>query len=272
MEKRFKFTGTGDALFGKFLLGMFLTIITLGIYLPWFVVNLSKFVYENTTLSGSEKGEMRLEFRGIGGQLFNICLGGLFLTVVTLYIYYGWFLANLIKFSYDNSVAKASDGTEYKLQFNGTGGELFGTILVGGLLTMITFGIYGPWFAVELMKLIAKRTVIIENGSQIGNTAFVATGGQLFGTVLVGFLLTLITFGIYIPWFWVKMARFYAENTTITVNDVRHVGAFDGKGGEFFVLNFVGGLLTMVTFGIYGAWFICKIWTFKINHTAFVPR
>jgi uncharacterized membrane protein YjgN (DUF898 family) len=272
MEKRFTFTGSGGALFVQFLVGIILTVITLGIYAPWFAIKLTKFVYDNTTLSGSAKGGMRLEFRGTGGQLFVTYLVGILLTIITLGIYGPWFWAKLIKFFSDNSVARAGDGTEYKLQFNGTGGQLFVTCLVGYLLTIITLGIYGPWFAVKLMKLIAQKTAILETGHPAGNIAFVATGGQLFVTLLVGVLLTIITLGIYGAWFAVKLTKFYTENTEITVNGIRHAGTFGGTGGQFFVLNLVGYLLTIITLGIYGAWYICKIWKFKINNTAFVPR
>jgi hypothetical protein len=42
------------------------------------------------------------QFHGTGGEFFVTLLVGLLLTVITLYIYYPWFLVNLWKFQYNN--------------------------------------------------------------------------------------------------------------------------------------------------------------------------
>jgi uncharacterized membrane protein YjgN (DUF898 family) len=272
VENRLEFRGTGGALFVKLLVGLLLTLLSLGIYLPWFIVSLTKFLYENTSVKGTKKGELQLEFVGSGGQLFLLSLMGVILTTITLGIYGAWFTAKIVRYFADNSVAKALDGAEYRLQFIGTGSQIFVTVLVGYLLTMITFGIYGAWFAVKFTRLIAENTVVLENGLSIGSIEFVATGGQLFVILLVGYLLTLITFGIYSAWFAVKLIKLYSENTEFTINGTRYLGSFSGTGGEFFVLNLIGYLLSIVTLGIYSPWYFCRLWKFQINHTAFLVR
>jgi uncharacterized membrane protein YjgN (DUF898 family) len=78
MEKRFHFNGTGGALFVKFLIGGILTAITFGIYYAWFVTNVMKYLSENLTVQGTQKGDLRLEYRGTGGALFvKLLVGGL---------------------------------------------------------------------------------------------------------------------------------------------------------------------------------------------------
>jgi uncharacterized membrane protein YjgN (DUF898 family) len=263
------FQGTGGELFVTFLVGYLLTAITFGIYAPWFYCKMMNFELSNTTLGPTRRGDLRLEFTGKGGELFVTFLVGYLLTALTAGIYGAWFMCKLIKFFNNNTTATAQDGTRYRFNFEGTGGELFVTVLVGTLLTAITFYIYLPWYICKMRKLIYTRTAILENEQPVGNLDFEGTGGALFGAAFVGALLTGITFGIYMPWFQVKMKKFYAENTRVHYQGRVFSGAFNGTGGEFFVTFLVGYLLTMVTFGIYMPWFIIKLWKFDTNNLEF---
>src|SRR5262245_43104397 len=93
------------------------------------------------------------------------------------------------------------------IEFKATGGELFKKLFVGFLLCSITFGIYYPWFLVLLQKMIMQKTTIRndEEELQLDHTA---TGGQLFKNMFLGYLFTMWTFGIYLPWFAMRMIRF----------------------------------------------------------------
>ena len=209
---RANFQGTGGELFVTYLVGALLTSITFGIYASWFFCKIANFVYSNTTLGPTRRGELRLEFTGRGGELFVTFLVGYLLTLITAGIYMPWFMCKLIKFFTNNITATAQDGTRFRLHFEGTGGELFVTFLVGGLLSAITFYIYLPWFICKLRKVLYQRTAILENEQPVGNLDFDGTGGEYFVTVLVGGLLTGITFGIYAPWFMIKLWKFDLNN------------------------------------------------------------
>ncbi|MDD5306130.1 MAG: DUF898 family protein [Deltaproteobacteria bacterium] len=271
MEKTFEFRGTGGGLFVKYLVGILLTMITFGIYAPWFVVSLLKYVLEHTRMRGTDKGMLKLDFKGTGGRLFVINLVGGLLTLVTFGIYGAWFVAKLLHYIAENTEARAEDGTTYALRFNGTGGTIFVTYLVGMLLTMITFGIYGAWFCCKLTKVIFSNTEILQGGQPHATIDFVATGGSLFVTFLVGYLLTLVTLGIYACWFQVKLYKFFSEGTRVTSGGETLAGDFTGTGGQFFVLNLVGILLTIITLGIYGAWYMTKVLRFRTENTRFAP-
>jgi uncharacterized membrane protein YjgN (DUF898 family) len=265
MVKRFEFQGTGGALFGKFFIGMILTMITFGIYYPWFLVSLNKYIYENSTLK-TDGGDVRFEFVGNGGQLFGIWIIGAILTMITLGIYGPWFMVNVTKYFWENSRGKAADGTIYTLRFDGNGGDLFITIFVGYVLTFITIGIYGAWFVCNLNKYFAVNTTILEGSNPVGKADFTGTGGQLLGTWIVGMILTFITFGIYGAWFAVKLFKFFYGNTKVTINNENYVGGFSGTGGEYFIINFVGYILTAITFGIYGAWYACNLIKYQLEN------
>jgi uncharacterized membrane protein YjgN (DUF898 family) len=263
------FQGTGGELFVTALVGALLSAITLYIYMPWFICKMARFLTANTTLGPTRRGDLRLDFSGQGGELFVILLLHGFLTAITLYIYMPWFMVKLIKFSLDNTNAVAPDGTRYRLQFDGTGGELFVTFLVGALLSAITLYIYLPWFICKIRKTIYSRISILENEQPVGNFDFEGTGGELFVTFLVGALLSAITLYIYLPWFMVKLKKFNAANTRIHYQGRTFAGEFHGTGGEFFVVNLVGLLLTMITLYIYFAWYQVNLWKFEYNNLEF---
>ena len=220
-------------------------------------------------MSGGGVGGVRPNFQGTGGELFVTFLVGYLLTVITLGIYGPWFFCKLQNFVLSNMTLGPTRRGDLRLEFTGKGGELFVTFLVGYLLTLITLGIYMPWFMCKLRKVLYTRTAILENEQPVGNLDFEGTGGQLFVTALVAGLLTVITLYIYLPWAQVKMTKFWVENTRIHYQGRVFAGAFHGTGGEYFVTFLVGYLLTLVTLGIYMPWFLIKLWKFDFNNHEF---
>ena len=266
-EARGDFSGTGGELLGQLLVGYILTLITFGIYGPWFMCKFANFIAERVSYGPTAKGTVRFRFEGQGGDLFVTFLVGYLLTMVTFGIYSPWFMCKLSKFYADNTVATTDDGTTYKPDFQGQGGDLFVTFLVGYLLTAVTFGIYGPWFICKMNKWFSENTKITKNGQVVGGLDFTGQGGDLLVTFIVGYLLTMITFGIYMPWFQVKMLSFNAENTKIDVDGSRLGMRFTGQGGELFVIILVGYLLSIVTLGIYMFWMIAKLLKWQLSNT-----
>lgn len=263
------FKGTGGELFVELIVGAILLVVTLGIYTPWFVCKLNRYVYARTTLGPTQRGDLQLQFTGTGGDLFVTFIVGGLLTMVTLGIYGAWFLTNLMKFMASNSLAAAPDGTRYRLRYTGTGGELFATLIVNAILTVITFGIYAPWFMCKLNQAIYQKTEILENDQLVGGFDFRGHGGDLFVTYLVGYLLTLVTLGIYGAWWQVNLFQFFARGTHVRVHDRELVGDFVGTGGELFVTFLVGYILTMLTLGIYSFWFMARLLAFQYNNHVF---
>ncbi len=83
--KESKFDGGLLGLIGIGLLSVFLTIITLGIGLPWATCIRERWYAAHTIIDGN-----RLRFDGTGGQLFGNYIKWLLLTIVTLGIYSFW--------------------------------------------------------------------------------------------------------------------------------------------------------------------------------------
>ena len=271
MPVKGEFSGTGGELFGKLIVGAILSMLTVGIYLPWYIVSLVQYVCSKTTLRGTTRGDLTLRFGGTGGALFVAGLVGFLLTSITFGIYAPWFVVNLQKYFVDNLTAQAADGTTYGGRFKGTGGEFLAPLIIGALLTAITFGIYAPWFACKMTKMIHERTFVVSRDAEIGHFDFIGTGGAMGTMLLVGALLTAVTFGIYFPWFQVKQLKFVAGHTRLSVGGQTYAGEFSGTGGEHFKIELVGALLTSVTLGIYSFWFLANLLRFQINHVAFAP-
>ena len=158
MQIRASFHGTGGELFGKMFVGMLLCGITAGIYLPWFIVGLQRYISDNTVVHGTPRGDIRVQFTGTGGELFKIGFIGAILTGLTAGIYGFWLMAGITRFYTDHTAGTANDGTAYRLRFTGTGGQIFGALIVGAILCGITFGIYMPWYICRLSRLFADET------------------------------------------------------------------------------------------------------------------
>ena len=165
-----------------------------------------------------------------------------------------------------------ADGRQYRLNFGATGGDLILPMIIGGLLSSITFGIYLPWFICNLRKLVMDKLTIQsvspQSSEQIGRFEFVGTGGGLIGTFLLGMILTGITFGIYMPWFQVNLQKFYLRNTGIHVGSRSYRGDFTGTGGELLWLM-LSGVLIPLTFGMYVFWLVVKQQRFSLGNTKF---
>ena len=96
-----------------------------------------------------------------------------------------------------------------KFAFHGTGLGFLGTWLINMLLCVVTFGLYGPWACVAILKWLAGNTTI--DGQRL---VFRGTGIGFFGQYLLILVLTVITLGIYSPWGYCRLMRWMTENTS----------------------------------------------------------
>lgn len=264
---RFEYLGQPTELLGKGLLALLLLCITFGFAAPWIAVWLRQYTYSKIRIH-TEAGVLNPEFTGTGFLCFVQVFLSYFLVCLTLGIYAPWYLANVIRFFVNNSHAVGSDGTRYRLEYTGTGGELFGPYLVNMLLTGLTCGIYAPWAICDLERRISEKTRILKGDEQIGRLDFVGTGGGLIGTFLIGMFLSVITLYIYLPWFQCNMQRFFMRNTGVYIGSRRYRGEFTGKGGDLFII-FLQTLLVPLTLGLYIFWIITKENRFYVENTTF---
>ena len=264
---RFEFTGTGGELLKELIVSFFLLVITFGFYGPWYVCRFQRWWTSKIKLVLSSGKKVEFDFSGTGGDFLVKYLVGYLLTLVTFGLYAPFFLVSLIQFFVDNTSGRTNDGKIVNLRFNGSGGQLFVNILVGYVLTIITFGIYFPWFYCSLIKWFTENTQADIEGLGTLNLSFTGRGESLLVTVLIGYLLTAITFGIYGFWCQVNIFKFLYGNTVVTTsNGKSYKLAFSGTGGENLLLTLKGVVLCFLTLGIYIFWFIVEQTKFQLEN------
>ena len=170
-------------------------------------------------------------FDGGGANYILTAIFGFFVTVLTLGIGYPWAVC-----SFQRWKAKHTYIQGRQLVFTGGGFSLLGLWIIWMLLLIITLGIYTPWFICRAHRWIIQRIVVKDHAGREVNLKFEGKGEELLGTYIAGFLLTIVTFGIYMFWFQVNMMKFIYANTEITTvsgNKLRM--DFTGTGLENFI-------------------------------------
>ena len=89
---------------------------------------------------------------------------------------------------------------------------------------------------------------------------------QLIGWQLLGVLITLLTFGICLPWAYCMIYKWEAKYTIIEGKRL----SFDGTAMQLFGHWIKWLLLCIITIGIYGFWVNIKLKKWKTKHTYFV--
>jgi uncharacterized membrane protein YjgN (DUF898 family) len=217
--------------FGEFIkllvVGIVFSIFTLGIYLAWFIRDLHRFFVNNSTLENES-----FTFRGEGIRLFTIYLLTVFLPIIILtmiminvmmanpeqmssyrviqqvilgiimipymYLSYRW----VVNIKYKNYIIK------WETKFWNSCGK----IALELLLSVITIGIYFPMASLKLYKYFIERTVV-KSGEIKRKFGFEADNKNDFLFIWGQLLLTIITLGIYYPWFICKLGTKILDRT-----------------------------------------------------------
>ena len=220
----------------------------------------------------------RLAFHGKGSDLFVILLLNMFLTLVTLGLYYPWAKVRRLAWYYANSTL---DG--HPFHFHGTGNEMFkGFIKALALIALI----YIPYligvfledpvvmllgFLVIMGGMLAIFPLVIHGTLRYRSSRSSWRGihfgyrghlRELYRICLRGGLLTLITFGIYGAWFAMDLRNYTIGNLRYGASYFR----YQGDGMAYFLMNLKGYLLTLITFGIYGFWWQRDLFNYHVDN------
>jgi uncharacterized membrane protein YjgN (DUF898 family) len=88
---------------------------------------------------------------------------------------------------------------------------------------------------------------------------------QYMRTFLLGFLLMVITLGLYSPVLQNNLRKQMTDNTRLGSEPFR----YDGVSKEVFWIWFKGVLLSLVTLGIYSFWMQARLMRYYLEHTHF---
>lgn len=225
-EKSFEFTGKFGEFISVIIPGFLLTIITLGIYGPWFMTKIYKFYAKSSSHDSNS-----VEFKSKGSDLFVIILLAVVIPVVIFTI----------------GIAVTTIST---LRHGGTANPANPAYPV--ILGLIVLVILIPY-----MYFIYKWIVNFQfKGYSIQwETSFWSSAA----TIALQLLLGIVTVGIYMPVASLKLYQYFAERTIArSETSVKKFGYNIEPTSDFL---FIWGqfLLSIVTFGIYYPWAFCKI-------------
>jgi len=231
-ENSIKFDGRFLTYFGKVMLGLVLSIVTIGIYMAWFIKDISKFFCNNCTLNSE-----RFQFMGKGGRLFLILLLTIFLPIFILTIL-------RLKFLYP------------------TNKSLMGFILFEGIFMVILIPYL--YFCYKWMVDLKYKSYSVKWKTQFADSLL---------KILIEFLLTIITCGIYLPMACLRLFKYFSERTFAESEDAMMQFGFEFEAKNDFLFIWGQILLTIITLGIYYPWafskigkrFLTKTYLIKIN-------
>lgn len=235
----FAFVGSGAAFFALVIKNMLLTVVTLGVYLPWAKTERRQYLWQNIEIAGH-----RLRYHGTGKELFF----GYLKVVIAYAVFLGLRLLGdrlgpllqvvmilalipalpfVIWGSRRYLLSRTSwRGVRFRLQ--GDVKRFAVVMLVGYLFTIFSFGLFGPVW-------INRMHAILTNATALGTRHFVYRGDDstVFKLLLKSLPWIILSFGIYLFWYQAKLLRYQTENTY-----------FDGARGE---LELTGGELLQLT-------------------------
>lgn len=254
-----QFHGDGSTLFGIHLKNLLLTVITLGIYSFWAKADVRQYLYANTSLGGD-----RFTYHGTGRELLSGALRAFGLLLVigivaavsegvihplagifVLYVGGGLLLFPVALIGSRRYRLSRTSWRGIRFTFRGDYGDFFGVYIVGAILTVLTVGLYYPFFHANIRRYVVKET-------RFGNRPFEfdGQGGDIFLRHVLLYLLLPLTLGLYYFWHAAFLQRYYWEHTSFGTARFRSTMT----GGDLLGFTLLAGLLTIITLGIAFPW------------------
>ena len=90
---------------------------------------------------------------------------------------------------------------------------------------------------------------------------YTGTVKSMYKVILLGFLYTVLTFGIYSIWLMIDIRKEITKNIKLGTLEF----SFEGRGSKLFGISFFGYLLSIITLGIYSFQWMANMHNFYIN-------
>jgi uncharacterized membrane protein YjgN (DUF898 family) len=129
------------------------------------------------------------------------------------------------------------------------------------LYAVITLGIYGAWFSINVRRYVLSNI-------KIGDVSFKyeANGGDYFWLNFKSYFLSIITLGIYSFWWYSDLFAFYVNNLSLEKGEEKITLKSTATGGDFFGLLIVNLLIIVFTLGLGYAWVVTRTMKFLTDH------
>lgn len=193
---RFRFTGKIAELMRVFYSGILMSIITLGIYGPWFMVKMSKFLW-----SRIQYGNASFEFDGKGFDIFKIHVAYIFGLIVWFFVYlFG--IVGLVLVIGPEEMKKFNVETMSSV-------ALFSFIALIGMLVFLLLLIQA-WFQTALFRYRWNHIKFQGLSLKSDLSTF-----RMVGYFLISFPVIVLTLGIALPWVIIWQLKLLLESISL---------------------------------------------------------
>lgn len=216
-----------------------LTIVTLGFYLPWYYARVNRYFFSHIEYEGE-----RASFHGNPKKLIKPIILGLVLPFLLWALLFSFFfilaeiyrtknyldiaatfylISSLVYLSivfivipYSYYAFKWTINIGWKdIHITWKGRFWKFCFFVAGRLCLVilTLGIYTPAFILSVWQFLVERISIERDDKPVVRLEFVYERGTAFRYLWSQILLSLVTFGVYLPWAYANCLRFFIEQT-----------------------------------------------------------
>jgi uncharacterized membrane protein YjgN (DUF898 family) len=187
----FRFHGNGAEYFRIWIVNFLLTLLTLGVYSAWAKVRKNRYIYGSTELAGSYFDYLAEPVRILRGRLLAIgLLLALFVfqsfmpllnlgILALLSLFTPWLIVRARMFNMRYTAYR-----NVRFGFKPAYGEAYETLLLWGLLSVLTLGMAAPYAHF-------RRNSLLVNNTRFGNLHFRLAGvaGKFYFAYFVGFVM-----------------------------------------------------------------------------------
>lgn len=273
-----RFTGKAGEYFQIWIVNICLSVLTLGIYSAWAKVRRKRYFYGNTLLNDASFEYLGNPVAILKGRAIVFVIFGAYALLKEVHFLFAialsiavaaalpWVIQRALQFNARNSTHR-----NVRFGFRGTKMDIFGVLLIGGLLVPATLGMAYPYY------LVMKRRIFVDNSSYGDKRfGFSATTGEYYFAALklsAAFLAFLIgsiaTFGIGLLPFYLLL-RGYAEVLFARLawrNTMLDGIRFDclWTTGGLFRLYFLNALAVLASLGLLVPWAAIRTARYKLE-------
>jgi len=175
------------------MVALVVTYAAILLFIPVAMVGARRYRFSRTSWRG-----IHFSFRGQIWDFVRLFIGGWFLTLLTLGLYYPFYDTRRHGFM----VSKSYFGSQ-RFKFDGAGRDLFKAYLLALLLFLPTLGLYWFWFMAKKQRYFWEHTHL--DTIHFRSTV---TGGRLLAFHLGNLLFLILTLGLAWSWVVVRKVRF----------------------------------------------------------------
>lgn len=288
---RFQFTGSGKEYFRIWIVNIFLTLLTLGIYSAWAKVRRNRYFYNHTRLGNASFEYLANPLLILKGRLLAAAVFVVYLLAGAIWqplqILMALALLAALPWVIVKSLLFRARNTAYRnVRFNFTGryGQAFVVYILLPIGIIFTLGLLYPYVAYRRQQFVVTHSAFGQSpfsfNAKIGEfykmylmlLLFLIGIGLL--VMVAGTLHPVLAFPAALPAYLYFFAYMGAATANLTYNG-SHLGehGFHGnlRPGGLFKLYFVNLLGIVFTLGLFIPWAKVRLARYFADHIEFVP-